>query len=105
VGSQLLPVALVALVVLVGASALLQIWFIAELKRLDPRAWRLVAEPAWLRWGSGAAVRFIQTGRYRQLQSPKLRRFGAVLRMVQLSALLLFFGLLLYALSALWRDA
>jgi len=69
---------------------LLQIWILAELRRLEPRAWRLVASPGWLRVLSWQSLRFVQLGRYRRLRSWKLRRLGLALHSVQLLAVAAF---------------
>jgi hypothetical protein len=70
-----------------------QVWFLLEIRRLEPRAWRLIASPAWLKVPSFRALWFVQVGHYQRFQSKKLRGFGAILRSVQrlnLASILLF---------------
>jgi len=75
--------------VLLSLLWLLQIWFLAELRRTEPLAWRRIAGPGWLRSASWKTVVFIQSGRYRHFGSARVRRLGSVLRLTQVLVLFL----------------
>ena len=79
-----------------------QVWFMAELRRLEPDSWRSLASPAWLRPLSLDVLRFIQTRSYRSLRSSKLRTIASYLRLAQLLILAMLAALLAYSLSSLW---
>jgi len=95
VSSSLAVTAAVIVSLLGGGAVLLQIWFLAELKRWDRAAWESVASPHWLQSGSLRAMGYIQSGRYRRLQNSRLRSLGLILRVTQLMVILLALGLLL----------
>lgn len=63
---------------------LLQVWFLAKLRRTEPTAWQAVATPGWLNILSWSSLAFFQLGRYRSLECRRLRRFGFLLRVLQL---------------------
>lgn len=94
-----IPVLFFFVLVPVGVLTWLgQVWFLAELKRSQPEKWRSTASLPWIDALSWQSLRFLQAGKYRDLQSPRLRRIGAAVKLLQLSLVATFAAIMLWIL-------
>ncbi len=96
---MVLVIALVPMYLLAWIS---QVWFLAEVRRLEPAVWQSLARPRWAKALSRPVLAFVVGRHYRDLASRKLRRFGAYLRAIQLLTLILFLTLLVYIPFRVW---